>query len=462
MSILATTRGRKAGAVPARRGESRPAQAGLDQLHLVSSSAVLEEGGPPMAGAYTLFAVLLLIVGAIAWAATTDVTSATIAPGSVIPDGRVVELQHLEGGIVAEVPVRDGQQVEAGDVIMVLDPTADDADLHQIQARQAALNITAERLRAEAFGREPDFGDYIHSYPDLVMNQIDVLEANRAAMESERAVLESRLRQREAEAEGFAAEAHSLGQQRGVVGEQLAMRQTLLERGLASRLTVLDVQREYARLDGEMQQAQGGATRAVEAAEEARRSMAELELRYRSEAIEAMGSIAGELAEVNEMLTRLEDRVARREVRSPVRGTVNALAATGPGQVIEPGAPVASLVPADGALIVEAQMSPSDVGYVAVGQPVDITVDGFDVAQFGTLAGAVTFISPTTFTDAEGHTYYRIRVALDEPSIERNGERHALVPGMIVQASIHTGSQTMLSYLVRPVYRSLATSFTER
>lgn len=452
----------KTARVPATAKPTAAQRIELRQLHLVSNSAVLEEGGPPLAGMYSVFAILLLIVSAIGWAANTDVVNASIAPGAVAPSGAVVEVQHFEGGIIADVPVSEGDIVEAGDLLMVLDPTADGADLQQIQARQAALVISAERLRAEAYGREPDFGNYIHTHPDLVMNQIDVLESGRAAQEGEKAVLESRLDQRISDIEIYRLQADNLQQQLGVVGEQLNMRQTLLARGLASRLTVLDVQREYTRIDGELVQARTNLGRSEQAAQEARHAIAELELGYRSKAIEDINAISSELAEVNEMLTRLEDRVARREIRSPTRGIVNALPASTAGQVVQPGQVVASIVPSEGGMVIVAQLSPSDVGYVAVGQEADLMIDGFDLSQFGTLTGTVSFISPTTFATEEGMSYYRIRIEPSAQQIGRNGNLHTLVPGMVVQASIRTGEQSMLSYLIRPVYRSLNDAFGER
>lgn len=439
-----------------------PANMNLRQLQLVSSAAVLEEGGPPRAGIYTVLAIMLLIFGAIAWAAGTSVTNSTFAPGTVTPTGAVVDVQHYEGGIVAHVPVTEGDFVAEGDILMVLDPTSDDADLQQMLARQAFLGIATERLKAEAFDREPDFDEFIHDYPDLVMNQIDIFNAGLASMEAENSVLLSRIDQRLSDIEIYRAQVDSLERQRAVVGEQLQMRQTLLQRGLASRLTVLDVQRDYTNVEGELAQARTNLARAEQAAEEARRNATELELRYRSDAIDELGAVSAELAEVNEAIIALEDRVQRREVRAPTSGLVNRLGATLPGQVIEPGESLASIVPSEDGLIVEAKLPPADVGYVAVGQTADVTVEGFDASTFGTLAGTVSYIAPTTVVTEEGESYYRIRIALDTQSVGRPGNLHQLIPGMIVQASIHTGTQSMLSYLIRPVYRSLSESFTER
>lgn len=440
----------------------KPANMNQQQLQLVSTSAVLEEGQPPRAGILTVIAIMLLLVGGIVWAAGTQVTNSTMAPGRVTPTGAVVEIQHYEGGIVASVPVEEGAMVEAGDILMVLDPTSDDANLQQMLARQAFLSIATERLKAEAFGREPDFDAYLHEYPELVMNQIDILNAGAASLEAERSVLLSRVDQRMSDIEIYRNQVNNLQQQLAVVGEQLNMRRTLLERGLASRLTVLDVQRDYTNVEGELVQARTNLARAEQAVEEARHSADELELRYHADAIEELGSVSAELAEVNESLIALRDRVQRREVRSPTRGLVNHLAANLPGQVIEPGQPVASVVPTEDGLIVEAKLPPTDVGYVAVGQSAEVTVEGFDAATFGTLTGTVTYIAPTTIVTEDGTSYYRTKIALDTNVIGRTGDLHQLIPGMIVQVAIHTGEQSMLSYLISPVYRTLSQSFAER
>lgn len=440
----------------------KPANSNQRQLLLVSSSAVLEEGGPPLAGVYTVIAVLLMIFGAIAWAASTDVSTSTLAPGAVQPTGHIVQVQHYEGGIVASVPVREGDVVEAGTVLMVLEPNTSGADLQQMLARHGFLSIATERLRAEAFGHEPDFDAWIPDYPDLVMNQIDILEAGRAALEGEQAILRSRIDQRQTDIEIYQNQVDNLLQQRAVVGEQLRMRQTLLERGLASRLTVLDVQREYTQVEGDLALARTNLARAEQAVEEAKHSVAELELRYRSDSIDELGTAAGELAQINESLVSLQDQALRREVIAPTRGIVNQLSATLPGQVIEPGQPVASLVPSDGGLMVEARLKPADVGYVQIGQRADLSVEGFDVAQFGVLPGVVTYIAPTTVTLEDGSSYYRIRIEPEAQQIGHAGNLHELIPGMVVQSTIHTGSQSMLAYLVRPVYRSLSQAFSER
>ena len=214
MSALRNTAHPLARVGEAAPGVRAPANMNQRQLALVSSTAVLEEGGPPRAGAFTAFAVLLMIVGGIAWAANTMVTNATMAPGSVTPSGTVIEVQHYEGGIVASVPVAEGDLVEEGQILMVLDPTADGADLQQMLARQAFLGIATERLRAEAAGREPDFDEFIHDWPDLVMNQIDILESGRASLEAEQAVLLSRVDQRVTDIDVYRAQVTSLEQQK--------------------------------------------------------------------------------------------------------------------------------------------------------------------------------------------------------------------------------------------------------
>lgn len=458
---------RRSSATAARIGDAasamrRPANSNQRQLALVSSSAVLEEGGPPRAGVLTAFAVLLMILGGIAWAANTTVTNATLAPGAVTPSGRVIQVQHFDGGIVAEVPVREGDLVEEGQLLMVLDPTDASAELQQMLARQAFLSVAVERLRGQVSGREPDFDSYIHDWPDLVMNQIDMLQSGMASLEAEEAILQSRVDQRLTEVEALRGQVESLEGQAAVVGEQLSVHQRLFQQGLGSRLTMLEAQREFARLNGELTQARTGLAGAEQAAEEARRAAVELELRYRSESIAELGETAAELAQVSEALIALQDRVARREVFAPARGIVNQLAATLPGQVVAPAQPIASIVPTDGGLLVEAQLPPADVGYVQIGQHAEISVDGFEMAQFGTIPGTVSYIAPTTVTTEDGTPYYRIFVEPESQSVGRDGNRHQLIPGMVVQASIHTGEQSMLAYLIRPVYRSLASAFGER
>lgn len=206
----------------------------------------------------------------------------------------------------------------------------------------------------------------------------------------------------------------------------------------------------------------GKIVRIRKAIEESRSGLDELKSRLKNEALEEMGTITAELAEVEQSLVRSRDRVERLRIRSPVRGLVKDLKTKTLGGVVAPGGAITEIVPVDRELEVEARISPIDVGHVKIGQAAKVKVTTFDFARFGNIEGTVRSISATTFEDPDGVVYYKAQVKLARNYVGEDPTANILLPGMVTEIDFNTGERTLLRYLLRPVYRSLDAALTER
>lgn len=432
------------------------------QMKYLSREAILEEVGPSR---YTIFAVIVVIAligGAGYWSSRVSITSVANTVGKVIPTGYERVVQHLEGGIVREIRARNGDLVEAGQVLLHFDETLRSAELEQVRARDASLLIREIRLRAFIDGTEPDFGDLAEKFSSQVDEGLFVLHSTRERIAGQKAVLKSRISQRQKSVEIFRQQLSSLNDQFKLVDESVQMRRQLFKSGHGSRINLINTQLELSRVQGAIAEARVSMDQARAAIQEAENEILELEVTERGKALEALSNVTAERAEVRENLARLEDRVRRLAVIAPVAGVVHGMTVNTPGAVVEAAEVLLRIVPLDEQVVVETDIEPQDVGHIRVGQQARVTVSGFDARRYGNVEGTLVKISPTTFTNEKGQSYFKGRIRLAHDFIEAQDTRHKIVPGMIVQADILTGSQSLLRYLTTPVYVALVQAFSER
>lgn len=430
------------------------------RIRQLSLAIQLEEGGQSKLMRLAVWLVLGLLAGGVAWASVTEVAQVARAPGEVVPAGNVIAVQHLEGGIVRRVDVREGDLVEEGQTLIEIDRTAALAELDQMKAREASLRLQAERLRAFAEGRGANLVSAGEA--EMSRDQAAILRTQEQSRASQRAVLERQLGARRQDLSALESQRETLQRQLRFISEAADMRQKLYDQGLNSRLSLLDVQREQSRVQGDISNAQVGIARAREAIAEAEQRLIELDTRLATESMREFGSVTTELRQIEESRVRLEDRVARTEVKAPVRGLVKELRVRSEGAVATPGQTLLELVPVGRELEIEARVQPSDIGQIRIGQSVAVKVSTFDFARFGNVPGTVRHISASTFTDPQGRPFYRAIVTLERDYAGNDPQRNRLVPGMTVLADIRTDERTVLRYLLNPIYRSLDAAFSEK
>ncbi|MCB1742522.1 MAG: HlyD family type I secretion periplasmic adaptor subunit [Gammaproteobacteria bacterium] len=428
----------------------------------LAQSINLEESDVPGVVSGGIFLTLVLVVAAIIWAAVTVVAEVATAQGKVVPAGLNHRVQHLEGGIIETIDVRDGDAVQAGQLLLRVANRVPKSERSQILARRATLLLESERILALIESREPEFGELGEHWPTLAARQLATLTAQKARLNSQLELAQARVRQREAELKRQLRQIESGRAELAVLQEQLAIRESLAARGAFSTDDLLSLQARLLDRQGQLAAEEDSVAVAQDALEESRRAVAEVRSRSIEQSELEIGRIAGELAEVEATLLRLEDAVQRSEIRAPVAGVVQGLAVNTIGAVIEPGAILMELVPADRQLIVEARISPNDIGHIKIGQPVDIKVSSYDPARYGSVPGQLERISASTFLDEQGNPYYRAEVKLSKMHVGKDAVSHPIIPGMTVRADVLTGEKSILDYLMKPIYRGFQRAFTER
>ncbi|MFH1805021.1 MAG: HlyD family type I secretion periplasmic adaptor subunit [Pseudomonadota bacterium] len=428
----------------------------------LSHAVLLEEGGISV---FVRSAMVILSVGFLAmigWAATTQIKESAITFGQVTPIGSVNKIQHLEGGIVAEILVRDGDLVEAGQVLLRLKPDAAQAELSQAETRLASLMLEAERYRSLARGTEPDFSLLREQYGELADNQAAIYRIKTELESSQREILEVQIKERNAELVQLEQQRGTLARSLSLLNEEVTMRRSLYEQGLNSKVLFLNIQRELNEAQGNLSGVTAEMGRARESIAEAQLRLIELGNSQREEALSRIGEIGSELAQARELIRKLRDRVSRLEIVAPARGYIQGLVFTTVDGVIAPGQLVTELVPVDDVLLAETRISTEDIGHVHIGQAVTVKVSAFDYIRYGSINGTLVSISASTYIDDEGRPYYKGRVALENDFVGSGGLRQQIIPGMTVQADIQTGERSLLKYLLKPVYVSLDQAFSER
>ena len=410
-----------------------------------------------------LFAIAAFFVVFFAWAGWAELEEVTRGEGKVIPSRQVQVVQNLEGGIVAEILVREGAIVERGQVLVRIDDVRAASELRESRQRHLALLGALGRLRAEVGATDVAFAPEVQAEaPDLAQNERALYRARQAALQSELDVLKSQAQQREQEQSELATRLGQLERSHGLALEELKITEPLAASRVVSKVQLLRLQREVSDLAGELEATRLAVPRVEAALREAKRRIEERELGFRADAQRELNAVQAEAAALHEVITAAADRVSRTEVRAPVRGTIKQLFVNTVGGVIQPGADLIEIVPLEDNLLVEAKVRPADIAFLHPGQPAVVKVTAYDFAIYGGLDGVVEDISADTITDERGDSFYRVRVRTHDNALDKAGEPLPIIPGMTTQVDILTGEKTVLDYLLKPILRAKERALRER
>jgi membrane fusion protein, adhesin transport system len=402
------------------------------------------------------------VLGALAfWAAVAPIAELAVAPGQIVPEAPVSEVHHLEGGIVDSVFVKPGDHVRRGQVLVHLRPEQSAGDLAQLETRAAGLRLKSIRLAASLLEHHPDFGDLGKRYPQLRDEQrlAFVQEAAQARDAHQQLTLAvERLGGQIASAE---SEAASLKAQVGLQEEQTTIRQQSHERGYTSLHTLLQARSSLEEARQRLIAANGRIAETRKMQDEARAKLQEASAERLRKLAEERADIGAQLAEADEALGKYRDRVARLDVRAPVDGIVQALGSDVRGEVVKPGGLVAQIIPG-GTVVAEVELDPRDIGHVSSGNDAEIRMTNYDPNVVGILRGKVESISATTFETKDNRSFYRVRIALDRDSLPPSSRDLPILPGMTLQAQLLTGSKSLMRYMLKPIYQSFNSAFSER
>ncbi len=436
----------------------------IDQLRYLSQSALIEETSAPYAVRTTLLMISIVVISLIIWAGFTQVDEIAVTDGEVIPSKHVQAIQHLEGGIIAEIKVVEGELVENGQTILILDGTAVKRDLSALRARRVASQYKALSLKSFINNTTPDFAEIEggKANDELVNEHLKSFTSMIEAREDERDVITEQITQKQSALEGLGEKKKTLEENVKLVNEERGLKEQLYKKGHLSRFKFLEIQKQANDINGELQETESAITQAQNAISEYKNRLDSLGSTSIDEAYKELSLVEGDQAQINESIKKLEEQVGRLEVKSPSYGYVKVLNIKTIGGVIESGKILAEIVPLEGNLIVETQIQPKDIGHIRTGLPVKIKVGSYDYSRYGAINGELIYISATTFVKDTGVRYYMGRVSLARNYVGSDPKKNLIVPGMTVQADIVTGSKSILAYLLKPIRNSVTTAFSER
>ncbi len=428
----------------------------------LSRAILLEESGPPRAVVSTVGIIALFLFGVITWAAVTTLNETSIARGQINPASSVKPVQHLEGGIISQVLVNEGDKVKKGQIILKMASTAALSDLDRVKARHIALTLQITRLKAFADERTEDFSAYEKSYPGLVADQRDILDQQNKSRLAQQKVILSQLDEKKNQLVLLNRKAESERKNLKIIAEEMAMRQELTKKGLGSKLKLLEIQRNHNLAEGDLNQTllKKASIRANIA--QVKGNLVALNEKFRNETLIQIDKLSSENAEVTAQLMQLQDRVKRLDVVAPADGIVKGLKYRTVGSVVPPGDVVAEIVPMTGGLVAQVKISPRDIGHVKIGADVLLKFDTYNYSRYGSISGHLNQVSASSFIDEKGNTYFKGLITLPQNYVGTNPKSNRVTAGMTVVANIQTGKKTLLQYLVKPIDRALDNSFRER
>ncbi|AXS42135.1 HlyD family type I secretion periplasmic adaptor subunit [Breoghania sp. L-A4] len=414
------------------------------------------------AGVWPLLAVLLLLLGlAGAWAHFALIEEVTTGDGRVIPSSQIQVVQPLEGGLVAEINVHEGDIVEAGQPLVRIDDTGFASTLGELRTRRAALEARARRLEAEAYDLPLDLPAGNLS-PELIAGETALFEARRAALEQELAVNDQKLAQRRLEKIEMETRLEQTTTTVELLNKELDKARDLQSKGAFAELELLRLERQAQTEKMELAVLEASIPRTSAAIAEAMALRASAIAGFRAKGHEELSQTRGDLSVIEETIRAAEDKVRRTILRAPLRGIINKLSVTTIGAVVRPGEAIAEIVPLDDKLLIEARVRPQDVAFLHPGQDASVKVTAYDYTVYGDLPGKVERISPDTITDEDGNTFYRVIVRTDKTYLGTESEPLPIIPGMVVSTAILTGRKSVLDYLLKPIIKARSEALRER
>lgn len=392
------------------------------------------------------------------WAALTPITQVVHASGEVIPQGEVTVVQHLEGGIVSQVNVRDGDAVRQGQVMLELRPTLVESEYMAVQQQLRNLLLQQKQLKAAIRG---------DSIADLDTSKVSAAQrdllSNRLANRNDKiASAQAVIRQKQAEIRGLNDQITKFQQEIKLYSTLRSMWSKLVATGAASRLSLLNAEQQLASAQTKYAELRGTRAEALQLLGQAKANLADLQSGLRLEQSSQVATLVNEEAVVSENIKKLRNQLERTKITAPIAGVVSDLRFKAPGAVIAPGAVVMQLVPSNSHNLVEARIRSTDIGFVRPGQSVEVKLQPYDSSIYGSVPGRLVSIAPSTVQDPDDRAYYyKARIQLERQYVDGSNNRYPIQVGMPLVADIQGPRRSILRYLFQPLARTFDSALKE-
>lgn len=442
---------------------SKQPQVDEDDLAYASSASAAILYQTPRGGQQLLWAIVVFIVAMIIWASLANIDEFTRGEGQVIPSQYVQIVQNLEGGIVDEVFVREGQSVERGQPLLRLDDKRFSSSLRETEVNQAQLVSRSLRLKAEAEGKPFPETELLELVPKNIVTSEKALYFARAQeLSTSNQVIVQQVAQKRQELSEWQAKSRQLKRSYDLLKNELDLTAPLVDQGAVSEVEVLRLRRQLNDVQGEMNAAQLTIPRIQSSLEESENKLAAAESAFRSRSQSEYNEVKAELSRLQESSQAIVDQVDRTLVKSPVAGTIKQLFVKTLGGVIQPGRDLVAIVPTEDRLRVEARVSPVDIAFLHPNQKAVIKFTAYDFSIHGGLSGEVVNISPDTIVDEEGNSFYIVQIETEQSFLGNAVNPKPIIAGMTVSVDILTGQKTVLDYILKPILKTKQLALRER
>lgn len=425
------------------------------------STAVLEDS--PRKLRFVLLFWLITVVALLLWAAFSPIDELVRGSGKVIPSGENQMIQHLEGGMVSAILVKEGQRVKADDILLRVDNIKSSATYESSQYKWAELRAKMIRLRAEAMGEpfSPTATD-LAKIPKQIMEERNLYLSNQQRLRSQIQGLRDQYSQKQnekLEALGRIAE-----QKRALalIREEVTITEPMVAQGIKPKVEFLKLQREMSHISEQYNALQASIPRINGAMSQISSKIQETQSEFRMRAQMELNEAQTEYNRVDVESSALADQVTRTAIKSPINGIVQKLHINTVGGVIKPGENLIEIVPTEGGLLIEAKINPSDIAFIYPGQKAVVKVTAYDFSIYGSLDGKVVTISPDTVIDKNDNVYYIVKIQTDQKYLGSKEKPLKIIPGMMVNVDIVTGKKTILEYILKPILKAKQYTFSER
>ncbi|MDH3239795.1 MAG: HlyD family type I secretion periplasmic adaptor subunit [Alphaproteobacteria bacterium] len=422
---------------------------------------------PPAMGFILIMGVALFLGVALLWAHWAVLDEVTTGQGRVIPSSQVQVVQNLEGGIVREIRVREGEIVKKGQVLLQIENTAFVASYGELRAKHLGLMAAVARLKAEAHQVPLEFPpELMKESPKIAERERSLYEARQNELKAQLAVFEQQAAQRKQELTELQSRQSHLTKTVSLIDEELRITKPLMDQGVVPRIEYIRLQRQLSEQQRELDGVRLAKPRARSAMREANRRIQERFLGFKAEAQRDLTARQTELSAVQEAIVAARDRVQRTEVRSPVRGIIKQVKVSTVGGVVRPSADLVEIVPLDDTLLVEAKVRPQDIAFIRPQQGATVKITAYDFSIYGGLKAKVERISADAITEPDSsgreESYYKIIVRTQRNYLGTKATPLPIIPGMVASVDILTGNKSVLDYLLKPVLKAKDRALRER
>ncbi len=404
---------------------------------------------PPSAAFLIVRCTLILVVIFVLWAALSDLDEITNGEGKVIPTGQVQIIQNLEGGIVSKIPVKIGDLVQKDQIVLQLDETRFASSAGENKAKVNAQQAKIARLTAESAGQEFKVAE------EFEKENAKVVAEEKALFDSRKRELEATLGVLRQQLNGNRSRLSNLQTSYALSNKELEMTRPLADKGVVSKVELIRLERQVSDLRREMDTARL-------AIPEAESKLEGALAKFRADTATELAQVRAEFAGSAATGLAAEDRLARTTVRSPVAGIVKTIKINTVGGVIQPGMDVMEIVPVEDNLLIEVRVRPGDIGFLRVGQPATVKISAYDYSIYGGMEAVVENITADSIANEKGESFYLVRVRTDKNYLGTDDKRLSIIPGMLATASIRTGSKSVMTYLLKPLFKAKNEALRER